>query len=184
MSVNLVLLVGQERMEGLEDRGATGASEPFSPSPPSRGRGRGPGKGRSNRGRTVLTEKQRTILTACFQHNPKPDALLKVVTFFKLILQSRIFKLFKICRFSNYIQQVFWDSEESGWPDFVLGTAGRNDGVECSSNSSLVSKPTLQRTQAGEGWSTHIKKGQCDLFQGSIFCFILSRVGEAPLYNP
>ena len=30
------------------------------------------------RGRTVLTEKQRTILTACFQHNPKPDALLKV----------------------------------------------------------------------------------------------------------
>ena len=41
-------------------------------------RGLGPGKGRSNRGRTVLTEKQRTILTACFQHNPKPDALLKV----------------------------------------------------------------------------------------------------------
>ena len=41
-------------------------------------RGMGPGKGRSNRGRTVLTEKQRTILTACFQHNPKPDALLKV----------------------------------------------------------------------------------------------------------
>eukprot|EP00090_Calanus_glacialis_P030064 TRINITY_DN4832_c0_g1_i1.p1 TRINITY_DN4832_c0_g1~~TRINITY_DN4832_c0_g1_i1.p1 ORF type:complete len:469 (-),score=47.87 TRINITY_DN4832_c0_g1_i1:419-1825(-) len=40
-------------------------------------RGMGPGKGRSNRGRTVLTEKQRTILTACFQHNPKPDALLK-----------------------------------------------------------------------------------------------------------
>ena len=38
----------------------------------------GPGKGRSHRGRTVLTEKQRTILTACFQHNPKPDALLKV----------------------------------------------------------------------------------------------------------
>ena len=38
----------------------------------------GPGKGRSNRGRTVLTEKQRTILSACFQHNPKPDALLKV----------------------------------------------------------------------------------------------------------
>ena len=73
-----VLLLGQDR---LEDTGATGhrtKSDPFSPSPPSRGRGRGPGKGRSNRGRTVLTEKQRTILTACFQHNPKPDALLKV----------------------------------------------------------------------------------------------------------
>ncbi|XP_023339750.1 insulin gene enhancer protein isl-1 isoform X2 [Eurytemora carolleeae] len=69
----------QDRIEGLEDRGATGTSDPFSPSPPSRGRGRGPGKGRSNRGRTVLTEKQRTILTACFQHNPKPDALLKLV---------------------------------------------------------------------------------------------------------
>ena len=41
-------------------------------------RGSGSGKGRSHRGRTVLTEKQRTILTACFQHNPKPDALLKV----------------------------------------------------------------------------------------------------------
>ena len=39
--------------------------------------GSGSGKGRSHRGRTVLTEKQRTILTACFQHNPKPDALLK-----------------------------------------------------------------------------------------------------------
>jgi len=63
--------------ERLEDSGATGnRTKSFSPSS-SRGRGRGPGKGRSNRGRTVLTEKQRTILTACFQHNPKPDALLK-----------------------------------------------------------------------------------------------------------
>ena len=42
------------------------------------GKAPGPGKGRSNRGRAVLTEKQRTILSACFQHNPKPDALLKV----------------------------------------------------------------------------------------------------------
>ena len=78
--------VGQELGQ---DEDISGYLPSSSPNPPSSkrgtgsGRGRGPGKGRSNRGRTVLTEKQRTILTACFQHNPKPDALLKVNTVFQ-----------------------------------------------------------------------------------------------------
>ena len=66
---------GQEEGRKAESPSLLGISNP---SRRSGGKAPGPGKGRSNRGRTVLTEKQRTILSACFQHNPKPDALLKV----------------------------------------------------------------------------------------------------------
>jgi len=63
----------------------------------SRGHGAGSstgsGKGRSHRGRTVLTEKQRTILTACFQHNPKPDALLKEQLVEMTGLDSRVIRV-------------------------------------------------------------------------------------------
>ena len=78
------LLLGVKRLNSGQEEGRKSPSSllgiPGS-NPGSRrsgGKAPGPGKGRSNRGRTVLTEKQRTILSACFQHNPKPDALLKV----------------------------------------------------------------------------------------------------------
>ena len=67
---------GQEEGRKAESPSLLGISNPGSRR--SGNKAPGPGKGRSNRGRTVLTEKQRTILSACFQHNPKPDALLKV----------------------------------------------------------------------------------------------------------
>ena len=79
---------GQE--EGRKSPSLLGMSTPGSRR--SGGKAPGPGKGRSNRGRTVLTEKQRTILSACFQHNPKPDALLKVGAQFRQNLNLLLYK--------------------------------------------------------------------------------------------
>ena len=151
------------------DRQEIGPADLYPPSPSSdnsknpsasgRGGGRGPAKGRSNRGRTVLTEKQRTILTACFQHNPKPDALLKVNSLFSLIHKSIIQKnLFNLSILFSKFQCNKYLKLKPLLPQ--LGTASRNDRPKRASHKSLVSKPSLQRTQASESSCAHNQKGQ------------------------
>ena len=92
---------GQE--EGRKSPSLLGMSNPGSRR--SGGKAPGPGKGRSNRGRTVLTEKQRTILSACFQHNPKPDALLKVGAQFR---QNQNLQCCAPHDWTQYFQYIFF----------------------------------------------------------------------------
>ena len=134
-----IVTTGHDRMEDIGS--LPGGYAPASSSPPpsggtggrssaGRGSGRGPTKGRSNRGRTVLTEKQRTILTACFQHNPKPDALLKVITldFFKAA-EYDIFILNKILKGNNNRNNF-----KTKLAPILLGAASRNDRPKCQSH--------------------------------------------------